>query len=323
MTRQILVPLDGSALAEAVLPQAAALAHTNDAELTLFRVVAPTELGQTNGWGPVPATIRAGWVEAALAHVSAELEAVAVPLRSIGLVAQTEVLVAGDVASAIIGRAERDSRTLMIAMATHGRSGVGRWVLGSVAEKVLLGAPTPLLLVQAREAASADVCYRTIVVPLDGSAFAEQALGQAQALASATRATLVLVTVVPMLEDIALAEAGVVPAWLAAERQAEVEYLRGYLTRIAARLESEGFVVRPRLVGGTTAEEILHVSIEEHADLIVMATHGHTGWQRLWLGSVATKLVRSAHLPVLLVRPQDQTDRMAATHRSIISDGEV
>jgi nucleotide-binding universal stress UspA family protein len=123
MARQILVPLDGSALAAAAVPHAAALARTNDAELTLFRVIAPTELRTTTGWGPVPATIRAGWVQAALAQIGADLEAVAARLRSIGLVAQTEVLVAGDVASAIIGRADRDPRTLMIAMATHGRSG--------------------------------------------------------------------------------------------------------------------------------------------------------------------------------------------------------
>jgi nucleotide-binding universal stress UspA family protein len=311
MTRQILVPLDGSVLAEAAVPHAAALARTYDAELALFRVIPPSELRTTAGWGPLPATIRAGWVEIALAQLRAELEAVAERLRSIGLVTQTEVLVAGDVASAIIGRAGRDPRTLMIAMATHGRSGVGRWVLGSVAEKVLQGAPTPLL-VRAREmvAASTDVSYRTIVVPLDGSAFAEQALGQAQAIVAATtRATLLLVAVVPMLPDSALAPGLGERAWVEAEHQAEVEHLSGYLARTAARLESEGLSVRARLVGGTAAEQILQVSAAEHADLIVMATHGRSGWQRLWLGSVATKVVRSADLPVLLVRAQEQAGR--------------
>jgi nucleotide-binding universal stress UspA family protein len=107
----------------------------------------------------------------------------------------------------------------MIAMATHGRSGLGRWLLGSVAEKVLQAVPRPLLLVRAREfipAIPIDVSYRRILVPLDGSPFAEQALGQAQAIAAATGATLMLVTVVPMLDDAALAEVGVVPAWIEA-----------------------------------------------------------------------------------------------------------
>ena len=231
--------------------------------------------------------------------------------QALGIAARPEVLAAGDVASAIVARAERDPHTSMIAMATHGRSGLGRWVLGSVAEKVLEAAPKPLLLVRAsaHAAASTNVSYRTIVVPLDGSPFAEQALGQAQAIAAATGAALALVAVVPLLDDAALAEVGVVPSQASAERQAEIEQLSRYLPGVAARLEAEGFTVRPHVVGGAPAEEILHASAAEHADLIVMATHGHTGVQRLWLGSVATKVVRSADRSVLLVRAHEQSNR--------------
>lgn len=311
MTQHILVPLDGSALAEAVVPHAAALARAHHAELTLFQVIAPSELRQTAGWGPVPAPIRAGWAETALANIRAGLDAVAERLQALGIAARTEVLAAGDVASAIVARAEHDPHTSMIAMATHGRSGLGRWVLGSVAEKVLQGASRPLLLVRARAHAAGDanLSYRTIVVPLDGSQFAEQALGQAQAIAATTGAALVLVAVIPVLDDMALAEVGIVPAWAEAERQDEIEQRSRYLAGVAARLEAEGFTVRPHVVGGTPAEEILHASAAEHADLIVMATHGHTGVQRLWIGSVATKVVRSADGPVLLVRAHEQRDR--------------
>ena len=82
-------------------------------------------------------------------------------------------------------------------------------------------------------------------VPLDGSPFAEQALDEAQAIAAATGATLVLVAVAPVVEDAALAEVGVVPAWAAAARQAEVEQLGRYLMSMAERLSAEGFMVRP------------------------------------------------------------------------------
>ena len=306
MSQHILIPLDGSVLAEAVVPQAAALARANNAELTLFQGIAPSELRDTPGWGSVPAPIRAGWVETALARVRAGLDAVAERLQMLGVVVHTEVLAAADVASAIVARAERDPDTRMIAMATHGRSGLGRWLLGSVAEKVLQAAPRPVLLVRAHEPMPAmpiDVSYRSIVIPLDGSAFAEQALGQAQAIAAATGATLVLVAVVPVLNDAALVEVGVVPTW--AERQAEVEHDSHYLADMAARLEVEGFTVRPHIVGGLPPEEILRAGVAEHADLIVMATHGRTGMQRLWIGSVATKVVHSADLPVLLVRAQE------------------
>lgn len=311
MSQHILIPLDGSVLAEAVVPQAAALARAINAEVTLFQVIAPSELRETAGWGSVPAPIRAGWVETALARVRAGLDAIAERLQTLGIVVHIEVLAAGDVASAIVTCAERDPDTRMIAMATHGRSGLGRWLLGSVAEKVLQAAPRPVLLVRAREhmpAMPIDVSYRSILIPLDGSAFAEQALGQAQAIAAATGATLVIVAVVPVLDDAALAEVGVVPAWAEAERQAEVEHLSHYLADMAARLEAEGFTVRPHVVGGTPAEEILRAGVAEHADLIVMATHGRTGMHRLWIGSVATKIVRSADLPVLLVRAQAEND---------------
>jgi len=307
MNQQILVPLDGSALAEVVMPYAAALARANSAELMLLQVIAPSELRETSGWGSVPASIRAGWVETALARVQTSLEAVAEPLRAAGIVAHTEVLSAADVAAAIVARAERDPDMSMIAMATHGRSGLGRWLLGSVAEKVLQAASRPLLLVRAREqkpSRPTELSYRRILVPLDGSPFAEQALDEAQAIAAATGATLVLVAVAPVVEDAALAEVGVVPGWAEAARQAEVEQLGRYLMSMAERLSAEGFMVRPHVVDGIPAEEILRASATQHADLIVMATHGRTGVQRLWIGSVATKVVRSTDVPVLLVRAQ-------------------
>jgi nucleotide-binding universal stress UspA family protein len=185
---------------------------------------------------------------------------------------------------------------------------MGRWVLGSVAEKVLHGAPRPLLLVRASApaAASAEVSYRKVAVPLDGSRFAEQALSQAQAIASAAGAELLLIAVVPVLDDVDFDDAGVAPASADAERQAEVKRVSRYLAGMAAQLEAEGFRVRPRVVAGMPAEEILHVSAAEGADLLVMATHGHTGLQRFWLGSTATKVVRSADLPVLLVRAEER-----------------
>src|SRR4051812_45826381 len=107
--------------------------------------------------------------------------------------------------------------------------------LAAGATKVLQAAPKPLLLLRAREGAEMDVPeagYRMIVVPLDGSAFAEQALNHAQVLAAASNADLVLVAAVPAVDDSGLAEAGVVPYWMEAACQAEHERADHYLTHL-------------------------------------------------------------------------------------------
>jgi nucleotide-binding universal stress UspA family protein len=178
-------------------------------------------------------------------------------------------------------------------------------VLGSIAAKVLYATPRPLLLLRAYEGTGASVpkgSYRTIVVPLDGSAFAEQALGHAQTIAAASGADLVLVAVVPAVDDIGLAEAGVVPYWVEAERQAEHDRVEHYLAHLADRLAAEGLRVHTRLAVGAPAEAILTAAAPASADLIVMATHGRSGVSRLWLGSVAAKVAQGAEVPLLLVR---------------------
>src|SRR4029079_5743179 len=118
---------------------------------------------------------------------------------------QTAV-VAGDPATEIVANAQGHPAVQQIAMATHGRSGLRRWVFGSVAAKVLYTAPVPLLLVRPALGAPGLQMpparpYRTILVPLDGSLVSERALQEAQHLADATGATLILLAVVPYPED--------------------------------------------------------------------------------------------------------------------------
>ncbi|HWQ13325.1 MAG TPA: universal stress protein [Roseiflexaceae bacterium] len=287
MTRRILVPLDGSPLAEAALPHAAALARAAGDELLLLRVVTPAETSQSLFWkATIPAELREEWEEATLERADIYLRDTAARLRGAGLRVTTEVSAADDAAEAIVARADQDPHIGLVAMATHGRGGLGRWVLGSVASKVLQAVATPLLLVRAREEAppAAEVTYRTMLVPLDGSGFAELALAEARLLAAATGAELVLVAVVGEGEDATQAAA--------------------YLDEVATRLRADHLAVRTRVLAGSPAERLLEAADEEHADLIVMATHGRGGWRRLWLGSVASKVVEGATAPVLLVRAQ-------------------
>lgn len=155
--------------------------------------------------------------ETASVDAHAYLTGVANRLADSGLVVSTEVL-EGDPATAIGDYAAARPGDVLIAMATHGRSGLGRWLLGSVAERVLHMAPAPLLLVrppssptphplgEGRLPAAGSLPYTHRLVPLDGSPLAEQALDQAATLARALGATLVLVAVVPTGDDRAAAE---------------------------------------------------------------------------------------------------------------------
>jgi nucleotide-binding universal stress UspA family protein len=274
----------------------------------LLHVVTPLETSQTQFWViTAPTELRRQWEQDVLTRLHAYLAALEARLRGTGLDVQTEVLPAPDVAATITARAERDPSITHIAMATHGRGGLARWMLGSVATKVLHATPRPLLLVRTNTGVAAPPTgagYRTIIVPLDGSPLAEQALEQAKLLAAPSGADLVLVVAVPALHDIALAETGVVPSWMEAENQARRAHVECYLHGLAERLATEGLHVHTRLVPGQPAEALLNIDSASLADLIVMATHGRSGLSGVWLGSIAEKLVRSAETPILLVRPR-------------------
>jgi nucleotide-binding universal stress UspA family protein len=315
MKRTILVPLDGSAQAEAVLPHAVAAARATNSKLTLLQVVASSSMLETTIW---PVGVPAGSMidsaeERRIAY--AYLQTTASKLHDSGLEFATLVL-EGDPATEIVQRARDYDEVSMIAMATHGRSGIGRWVFGSVAEKVLHGASVPLLLVRIQAGTPPDLAvpapggYKTILVPLDGSRFAEQALAQTAELAVGSDARLLLVTVVPTVEDLIYASGGMVPYWLNVDQEATARAAQREMDIVAHRLQDQGIRAHGLVARGWPAEEILCVAAKEHADLIVMATHGRTGIGNFWLGSVAMKVVQRATRPVLLIRAVESKVRV-------------
>jgi nucleotide-binding universal stress UspA family protein len=302
MQPQILVPLDGSPLAEAILPHAATLARATGSGLALLRVVPPMVLANPIV-GMVPPNAfdfdyEAQRTNEALARDY--LAALATQLDAPDLPVQT-LWGTGDPATAIVNWAAQDPPRRRIAMTTHGRSGLGRWVFGSVAEKVLQGASVPLLLVRMQEDEAIRRLparpYRALLVPLDGSALAEHALAQAVALAQPTGATLHLTAVVPGPEDATdfeLETASLTPD--------AATHMHDYLAGVAAQLHADGVAAQLHVVHGHPVDGILRAADSIEADLIVMSTHGRGGLQRLWLGSVALKVVQTAWRPVLLIR---------------------
>ncbi|MBF6612462.1 MAG: universal stress protein, partial [Chloroflexi bacterium] len=251
---RLLVPLDGSGLAEMALPHAIRLAQATSSELTLLQVVPSFVLYDPMGVGVVPSPATWDAWEEEPARAREYLRGLADAVSRQGVSADTIVL-EGDPAGNIVEYTKQHPEVHMIAMVTHGRTGIRRWIMGSVAERVLHSSPVPLLLVRAFEkdisvaegpvstAASAGPqarvasvrekqWYKSIMVPLDGSRFAEQALEGAQVLAARFGATLLLVSVVPPFDHVEnTSETAAFPLWIdnAEDVQAAnmVRYLSG------------------------------------------------------------------------------------------------
>lgn len=144
--------------------------------------------------------------------------------------------------------------------------------------------------------------YTRILVPLDGSELAEIALPHAVAVAKQSGAAVRLLRVLPTLPPAVLPE-GAYLDWEQIQRDAVAE-ARSYLEQVRGRLAAEGLDVATELRTGEAADVVIETARELGADLIVMATHGRSGLGRWVLGSVADRVVRAAHVPVLLIRPE-------------------
>jgi nucleotide-binding universal stress UspA family protein len=208
----------------------------------------------------------------------------------------------GHPAEVIIEAAESDRDTL-IAMATHGRSGIRRWLLGSVAEKVLHGAENDVLLIRAMQPVESRRALQLerLVVPLDGSELAEKALPCALALAKKMNLEVVLLRVY-LMPGVAYPTGNYAPDWKLLDqekRQGASEYLEGKIKK----LQNESLErVSSKVMEGSAAEKIIDLVRENPGSLIAMSTHGAGGVGRWVLGSVTERVVRHSDTAVLVVR---------------------
>jgi nucleotide-binding universal stress UspA family protein len=316
MIARILVGLDGSDLAESALPYVEVISRAASADVILLRAVQTGEtletLEETNPrLLPYMAAMPTGNPEASHIATRAEiheaeayLDAVARRLGQQGLRCQTAV-VAGDPAEIIVDEAGVRHADL-IALSTHGRSGLGRWIFGSVAERVLATSPVPILLVRVwkeHRAAATSTALAPILVPLDGSPLAEAALPWAGELARLLAADLVLVRVVPPPGLGAIA-APLTSGTRHGDRDADDEQAsERYLEGAAAPWREQHLRVTTVVRLDRPASGIIASAAESGAGLVVMATHGRTGASRTFLGSVALEVLHRGSLPVMLVRP--------------------
>ena len=297
----ILVPLDGTRFAEAVLPAAVRLAQRAPGRLHLLLAHQPTAalvgMGEVAVHPGLDLALQSQ-EEEYLADVVARLDRMgAGPVGSRRLTAP-----AGDAICEEAGRVDAD----LIVMATHGRSALGRLWLGSVSHHVIRHAGLPVLLVNPHRAHHV-LEPRTgagILVALDLSAFSEAVLEPVRALASLLEAHITLLHVVepnyhpveppvpyPLEQDETVTEV----------RRADAQCR---LDDIADRLRARGLTVSARVViGPSAAAGVLEALEGPRYDLVAMTTHGAGGMRRLFLGNVADKIIRSAGKPALVLRP--------------------
>lgn len=281
MLRTIMVPLDGSPLAERALPYAEGIARVSGARLALVRVAWVRPLP-----GQHPAVARVGPMEEAEAY----LAGVARRFAGSGLPVDTGVREEQPVEGLL---AEIESRCPdLIVMATHGRDGLGRLAFGSVAGALAARTAVPVLLIRAGGQATAAQPFASrprILVPVDGSVFAEEALPLAAGLVDLLDGELLLLRAISPDDRLA-----------GGEEQAQA---RIYLNALAARFASTGRRISCEIRGGVPAAAIAAAGRDDKAALVVMATHGRGGLGRLALGSVADAVLHRGDAPLLLVRP--------------------
>lgn len=300
MYGRILVPLDGSKVAEHALLYARCFQRGGQIPIEFLGVVDAVEM--TRQVSAAEGLFLDRLIEEQARRLETYLETIAGNFPRGAVQWRVEK---GNAAEAIIGSAAADKTTL-IAMATHGRSGLNRWLVGSVAEKVLRGAANPLLLVRAAEGAPSwkIAAFQSIIVPLDGSELAESVLPAAADIARALDLEIVLLRVcgVPYAAYSAgegFYEQTRIDAFIADLRTEAVAYLESQ----AAALKKSGIEKVTALVKeGRDADEIIACARGTPRSLLAMCTHGRSGVKRWVLGSVTEKVVRHSGDPVLIMR---------------------
>jgi len=298
MFNKILIPLDGSELAERALEPAFTLAQQAEGGVLLLRVAAPQPLLASTRpvYGDYGITLPVQTSAEAQTEAESYLKTTRQDKAPRGLSVWLEVQSDG-VAEAIVDTAA-DIHCDLIVMSSHGYSGVTRWVLGSVAEKVLRKAPCPVLVIRAPRP------IRRVLVPLDGSPLAEAALQPALALAAGFGAEVTLLRVIGAPEAEVLKQLDQIEKGLSQRVLEDMSAAaKTYLRDLSDRRRRAGVEIKTTVVDGSAAAGILDYAETRDMDLIAMSTHGRTGLQRWIYGSVTEKVLHGTQQSMLVVRP--------------------
>ncbi len=284
MFKTVLVPLDGSNLAELALDPALHLARQSQGSVYLMRVPVYADSGMhtSTAFDPV-------WVED---PISPEYEIAADYIHQLceninhSDVTLRPMVVEGERASAILNSSLECGADL-IAMATHARAGLSRWLFGSVAGKVLQRSYCPVLLLRR------PTNLNHMLITLDGSRSSEQIIEPALDFARAFGSRISLLRVD---DESALSNKGGVG-------------VQSYLEEVTSSIDSPDLTFEVVNAKGSVAESILTYANQQKFDLIAMSTHGRSGLSRLLYGSVTEKVMRDSACAMLIVRPRIEEER--------------
>ncbi len=295
----ILVPLDGSLLAECVLPHVIAVARAFDAKVILLRVL---EKNKANGTTQMFDLLN--W-QINKTGAKLYLEKISARLKKFGLRIETAVL-EGLVAESITEYALSREIKLII-LSSHGRSGLSQWGISSVTQKIIFSAPSSLLIIRANQPAASELIerqYNRIVVPLDGSRRAENVLPMVTILARFHQSRIHIVHVVETPEmarqmPLTHEEVELSDRIVARNREEAIRYLD------QAHLHSslDGIDVQTRLLTSDNAAAALHEMAEqENIDMIALSAHGYSGINKWPYGSMVNNFILYSKVPLLIVQ---------------------
>lgn len=313
MYQKMLIPLDGSELAETVLTYAIELSGRMDIDLTLLHVSSQARAD----FAPMQKAYIKRAADSVRRHAR-ELQA-----KTIRKEVEKPVKVRGEIvngypAEEILNYATENEFDLIL-LATHGRSGLNQWSIGSVAGKIMSASKIPILLVRA---GVEDVVpfnewqKMTLMVPLDGSELAETVLPHVEALARqrSDKPTEVLLLKIseppsiptyygPEISGVSLNWGDYIQGETIRRKQSAVDYLNG----IEEKLKARKIDARSEVIEGKANDEIVEFAAKNPQSVVIMATHGRSGLSRLVYGSVAANLLHSHGVvnPILMVKPQE------------------
>jgi len=292
MYKKLLVTLDGSELAEVVLDYAKELAGGLGLDTVLLHIYSHSELEYI--------TMRRGYINRiadTLEHQAREIqEKTGNNNKQEAFEVQGE-LVEGHAAEEIVRYADKNQVDLIL-MATHGRSGIRRWAIGSVAEKVVRATRQPVLLVRTK--ISYEISNR-LIVPLDGSRESESVVGFVEELAAGLNSEIILVQVLEPFYEVRTARGRTIQVRYSSERMDNLRNgTKRYLEGIATRLRENGVNTITEVRTGSPPVEIIKFANETKARFVAMLKRRRFGISPLDLGNVADKVLRRGTTPVLL-----------------------
>jgi nucleotide-binding universal stress UspA family protein len=309
MYRSILVPLDGSSFGEHALPLALRLARQSGAGLQIVHVHGSPAPLYAEGDPTYSAEVDAAMRK----NEQAYLDRIVERLASMSRTPVQAALLEGPIGEALEERV-RQTNVSLVVLTTHGHGLLARAWLGSVADELVRRLPVPVLALRPNDAKvdlAREAGVRRICIALDGSEHSERIVGPALELGCLLGAEYTLVQVIKPdvlgQHDAAATNQGLDP-WLMQQLQegheGEQARAKAYLECVAESLRARSLKVETRVLShDQPAVAILEEAKARRADLLALATHGRSGLPRLFLGSVADKVVRGACIPVLLVRP--------------------